>query len=79
MSLQMRYQRVVSLEKQVGIISYKIKLANIDLRVYWRWNQVPRRSKHPLPTGHTCCEPSFMIMDAEFMNREISLKFDIMQ
>jgi hypothetical protein len=23
---------------------------------------MPKRSKHPLPTGHTCREPSFMII-----------------
>jgi hypothetical protein len=27
--------------------------------------QVSRRSKHPLSTGHTCCEPSSMILNTE--------------
>jgi hypothetical protein len=26
------------------------------LNIYQRWDQVPRRSKHPLLTGHTRCE-----------------------
>jgi hypothetical protein len=31
--------------------------ANRDLWIYQRWDQVPRRSKHPLMTGHTRREP----------------------
>jgi hypothetical protein len=47
------YQRVISLQTQVGITSQRNKWAYMDTRVYQRWDQVPRRSKHPLPTGHT--------------------------
>jgi hypothetical protein len=46
-----RYRRVISLEIQVGITSQINKWANTDPRKYWRWDKVPRRNKHPLPTG----------------------------
>ena len=38
---------------------YKSKyMANTDPWIYQRWDQVPRRSKHPLLTGgHTHSEP----------------------
>jgi hypothetical protein len=42
----LRYQRGISLETQLGIISQRNKWANIDPRAYWRWDQVPRRSNN---------------------------------
>jgi hypothetical protein len=59
-----RYQRVIILEKQVGITSQRNKWANTDLQMYLRWNQVPRRSKHPPLTGRTRLKPNF-----KFKNR----------
>ena len=53
-----RYWRVISLKIQVGIRSHMNKWANTNPRKYWRLDQVPRRSKHPLPTGRTRREPS---------------------
>jgi hypothetical protein len=53
-----RYRRVVSLEIQVGITSQINKWAKTDPRKYRRWDQVPRRSKHPMPTSHTRRESS---------------------
>ncbi|XP_055996543.1 uncharacterized protein LOC125683740 isoform X1 [Ostrea edulis] len=35
--------------------------ANTDPWVYQRWDQVPRRSKHPLSTGHIRREPFILI------------------
>jgi hypothetical protein len=35
--------------------------ANTDPRKYWRWDQVPGRSKHPLPTSHTSREHTSII------------------
>jgi hypothetical protein len=61
----LRYQRVTSLETEVGITSQRNKWANTDPRIYRRWDQVLKRSKHPLLTGHTRREPSSMIMNAE--------------
>jgi hypothetical protein len=58
----LRYQRVISLETQVGVTSQINKLANTDPR---RWYHVPRRSKHPLSTGHTRREPGSIIMNVE--------------
>jgi hypothetical protein len=37
----------------------------MDPQIYRRWDQVPRRSKHPLSIDHTRREPSSMIMNAE--------------
>jgi hypothetical protein len=51
-----RYQRIISLEIQVGITSQINKWANTDPR---RWDQVLRRTKHPLLTGCTRREPHF--------------------
>jgi hypothetical protein len=48
-----RYRRVISLKIQVEITSQTNKWANTDPWKYRRWDQVPRRSKHPLPTGRT--------------------------
>jgi hypothetical protein len=61
----LRYQRVISLETQVGITSQRNKWANTDPRTYWRWDYVPRRKMDPLSTGHTRREPSFMIKNSE--------------
>jgi hypothetical protein len=61
----LRYRRVISLEKQVGITSQINKWANTYPRIYQRWDQVPRRSKHLLSTSHIRREPSSMIMNAE--------------
>jgi hypothetical protein len=52
-----RYRRVISLESQVGVTSQINKWANTDPRKYRRWDQVHRRSEHPLPTGRTRHEP----------------------
>jgi hypothetical protein len=30
------------------------------IRIYWRWDQIPTRSKHALLTDHTRHEPSFL-------------------
>jgi predicted phosphodiesterase len=57
----LRYQRVVSLETQVGITSQRNKWANTDPRIYRKWDQVPMRSKHPLSTGHTHRQPHFKV------------------
>ena len=61
----LRYQRVISLKIQVGNTNQRNKWANTDPRIYRRWDQVPRRSKHPLLIDHTRREPSSMIMNAE--------------
>jgi hypothetical protein len=61
----LRYQRVISLETQVGVTNQITKWTNTDPQTCRRWDQVPRRSKHPLSTGHTRREPSSMIMNAE--------------
>jgi hypothetical protein len=60
-----RYRRVISLEIQVGITSQIKKLANTGPRKYRRRDQVPRRSKHLLPTGRTRREPSSITVNAE--------------
>jgi hypothetical protein len=68
----LRYQQVISLETQVGITSQRNKWANTDPQTYRRWDQdhqVRKRSKHPLSTGHTRHEPSFIIMNAESIIR----------
>jgi hypothetical protein len=59
------YQRVISLKMQVGNANQRNKWANTDPRIYRRWDQVPRRSKHPMLIDHTRREPSSMIMNAE--------------
>jgi hypothetical protein len=69
----LRYQRVVSLETKVGITSQRNKWANTDPRINRGWNQVPRRSKHPLSTGHTRRDPSFVIMHAELSAVKVSV------
>jgi hypothetical protein len=49
------------------------KWANTDPRIYWRWDQVPTRSKHPLLIDHTRREPSSMIMNAELSAVKVSV------
>jgi hypothetical protein len=55
----LRYQKGISLETQVGITNQRNKLANTDPWIYRRWDQVPRRSKHPLLTSRTRRESHF--------------------
>jgi hypothetical protein len=57
----LRYQRVISLKIQVGNTNQRNKWANRDPRLYRRWDQVPRWSKHPQLIDHTRREPSSMI------------------
>jgi hypothetical protein len=52
----LRYQRVISLKIQVGNTNQRNKWANTDPRLYRRWDQVPRRGKHPMLINHTRCE-----------------------
>jgi hypothetical protein len=68
-----RYRNVVRLEIEVTITSQINKWANTDPHKYWRWDPVPRRSKHPLPTGHTRREPTFIIVNAELYFVEASV------
>jgi hypothetical protein len=71
----LRYQRVISLEKQVRITSQRNKWANMDPRIYWRWDQVPRRSEHPLNkfqgqwTQHTCFDTFIFVSGSTQMKR----------
>jgi hypothetical protein len=58
---------------QVGNTNQRNKWANTDPRMYWRWDQVPRRSKHPLLIDHTRCESSSMIMNAELSAVKVSV------
>jgi hypothetical protein len=51
-----RYQRVISLETQVGITSQRNKWANTGPRKYWRRDKVSMRSKQPLSTGRNRLE-----------------------
>jgi hypothetical protein len=53
--------------------SKRNKWANTDLRIYHRWDQVPRRSKHPLSTGHTRRDPSSVIMNTELSAVKVSV------
>jgi hypothetical protein len=55
----LRYQRVISLEIQIGITSERNKWANTDPQIYRRWDQVRRGSKYPLSTGRTRRVPHF--------------------
>jgi hypothetical protein len=61
------------LEIQVGITSQINKWANTDPRKCWRWDQMPRRSHHPLPTGHTRREPSSIIVNSELSAVKVSV------
>jgi hypothetical protein len=56
---------VISLKIQVRNTNQRNKWANTDPRIYRRWDQVPRRSMHPLLIDHTRREPSSMMMNAE--------------
>jgi hypothetical protein len=69
----LRYQRVISLKIQVGNRNQRNKWANTDPRIYRRWDQVLRRSKHPLLIDHTRREPSSMIMNAELSDVKVSV------
>jgi hypothetical protein len=69
----LRYQKVISLKIQVGNANQRSKWANTDPRIYQRWGQVPRRSKHPLLIDHTRRKPSSMIMNAELSAVKISV------
>jgi hypothetical protein len=68
-----RYQRVVSIEIQVGIASQINKWASMDPQNYQRWDQVPKRSKHPLPTGRTRCDHSSIIVNEELSAVKVSV------
>jgi hypothetical protein len=59
----LRYQRVISLKIQVGNTNQINKWPNTNPRIYRRWDQVPRRSMHPLLIDHTRCEASSMILN----------------
>jgi hypothetical protein len=52
------YKTVIRMERQVEITNKKNNWANADPQIYRRCDQVPRRSKNPLLTGHTSHEPS---------------------
>jgi hypothetical protein len=57
--------KIPKIEEAVEIASQRKKWVNTDPRIYRRWDRVPRRSKHPLSTGHTRRESGSMIMTAE--------------
>jgi hypothetical protein len=61
-----RYRRVVSLKIEVGITSQINKWANTDPRKYRRWDQMPRRSKHPLPTPYQTSKSVVKINVSQF-------------
>ena len=69
----LRNRRVISLKIQVGITSQINEWAKTDPRIYRRWDQVPRRSKHPLLTGHTRREPRSTIVNAELSAVKVSV------
>jgi hypothetical protein len=45
----------------------------MEPRKNWRYDQVPRRSKHPLPIGRTRREPSSIIVNAELSAVKVSV------
>jgi hypothetical protein len=45
----------------------------MDPQTYRRWDQVPKRSKNPMLTGHTRREPSSIIMNAELSAVKVSV------
>jgi hypothetical protein len=51
----------------------RYKWANTDPRIYRKWDQVPRRSNHPLLIDHTRREPSSMIMNAELSTVKVNV------
>jgi hypothetical protein len=69
----LRYQRVISLKIQVRNTNQRNKWANTDPRICRRWDQVPRRSKHPLLIDHIRRELSSMIMNAELSAVKVSV------
>jgi hypothetical protein len=49
----LRYQREISLKIQIENTNQRNKWANTDPRIYRRWDQVPKRSKHsPVDQSH---------------------------
>jgi hypothetical protein len=62
-----------SKKKTVGNTNQRNKWANTDPRIYRRWDQVPRRTKHPLLIDHTRRKPSSMIMNAELSAVKVSM------
>ena len=69
----LRYQRVIILKIQVGNTNQRNKWVNTDPWIYRRWDQVSRRSKHPLLIDHTRREPSSMIMNTELSAVKVSV------
>jgi hypothetical protein len=63
----LRYQRVISLETQVGITSRRNKWVNTDPRIYVGGVSIP------ISTCHTHREPSSIIMNAELSAVEVSV------
>jgi hypothetical protein len=46
------------LETRIGITRQRNRWADTDTRTYQRWDQVPRRSKHPpVDRLHPLCAP----------------------
>jgi hypothetical protein len=70
---RLRYQKVFSLKIQVGNTNQRNKWADMDSQIYWRWDQVLRRSEHPLLIDHTHREPSPMIRNAELSAVKVSV------
>jgi hypothetical protein len=64
---------MISLKTQVGITNQRNKWANTDPRLYRRWDQVPRRSAHPLLIDQTRREPNSMIMNVELSAVKVSV------
>ncbi|XP_048730227.1 uncharacterized protein LOC125647559 isoform X2 [Ostrea edulis] len=50
---------------------YRYSWSNTDPWTHQRWDQVPRRSKHPLLTGHTRREPYILIRSRMFSSLKI--------
>jgi hypothetical protein len=69
----LRYQSAISLKIQVGNTNQRNKWANTDHWIYRRWDQVPKRSKHPLLIDHTRREPSSMIMNADLFAVKVNV------
>jgi hypothetical protein len=47
--------------REMAKIPNGYKWADTHPRRYWMLDEVPKGSKHPLPTGHTCHEPYLSI------------------
>jgi hypothetical protein len=69
----LRSQRLISLKIQVGNTNRRNRYANTDPMIYWRWDQVPRRSKRPLLINHTRRELSSIIMNGELSAVKVSV------